>query len=261
MRATLLVSLITVSLVAAAAATAAPTHPPVERAWDEHGRLVLERGLVADDHRLGYERHIRYAEAGHDAKPPKPDKPDKPDKPGNPGDDPGTDCSAPQHRLTGYHWETTYSGYTTAHLAAFNAAGQTWDNATAASIFGGFQAGSLGVAGQLDGVNQIDFVNLGGGGTIAVTTTWYYLSTGEAIESDGQYNTYYAWATDGSPGAMDVENIAAHEVGHTWGLDHPSGPSRKIGCLTMYAYADLGETVKRTLGDGDILGLQTIYGA
>jgi hypothetical protein len=29
----------------------------------------------------------------------------------------------------------------------------------------------------------------------------------------------------------------------------------------MYGYADYGETYKRTLGRGDILGLEAVYGA
>ena len=131
---------------------------------------------------------------------------------------------------------------------------------TGADIFGSINSGVQGTAGQLDGVNQIQFVSLGASTTIAVTTTWYYRSTGQAVESDGQYNTYYAWSTSGAAGAMDVLNIATHEVGHTFGLNHPKG-SGGISCLTMYAYANYGETQKRTLGDGDILGIEAIYGA
>ncbi len=264
MRRFLIVYLMAASIVVASAASAAaPSSPvPIERVWDQHGRLVWERGVAAEDHSLAYEKHVRYADIGADGQAAKPDKPDKPDKPGKPGGGgPGTDCRASQYRLTGYHWKTTYAGYTTGYTAAFNAAAQSWDNATGAGLFGGFAAGSMGVAGELDGVNQIDFVDLDSSGTIAVTTTWYVIATGEAVESDAQYNTDYAWATNGSADAMDVQNIAAHELGHTWGLDHPSGPSRKIGCLTMYAFASLGETQKRTLGDGDIVGLQAIYGA
>ncbi len=245
-------------------ASAPPPGTAVERAWDAQGRVVWERGLVAGVHGLAYEKHIRWDDGAA-----KPDKPDKPGKPGGgPGGGsggggglPGNDCAATQYKLTGYHWTTPYAGYTTGYTAAMNAAGQTWDDATGTDLFGGFQAGSLGTAGELDGVNQIDFVNLGGGGTIAVTTTWYYTSTGQAVESDGQYNTHYSWSTTGAAEAMDVENIAAHEIGHTWGLDHPNGPGHKIGCLTMYAYGVEGETKKRTLGSGDILGLRELYGA
>jgi hypothetical protein len=93
-----------------------------------------------------------------------------------------------------------------------------------------------------------------------VTTTWYNRATHAAVESDGQYNTHYPWSTTGAAGAMDVLDIATHEIGHTFGLNHPKGAGA-ISCLTMYAYANLGETQKRTLGDGDILGIRAVYGA
>ena len=152
-----------------------------------------------------------------------------------------------------------FAATASSYSSVFDAAGRTWDNATGAAVFAGITAGSRGTAGVYDGANQIDFVSLGASTTIAVTTTWYDRSTGRAVESDGQYNTYYAWATDGSPGAMDVLDIATHEIGHSFGLDHPKGAG--ISCLTMYAYADFGETQKRTLGDGDLLGIRSLYGA
>ena len=55
---------------------------------------------------------------------------------------------------------------------------------------------------------------------------------------------------------MDFENIATHELGHSIGMGHPSSE-----CIeeTMYAYADFGETKKRTLNTGDIEGISELY--
>lgn len=219
-----------------------------DQAFDGDGRLVWEKGIRTDSDVIAFERF--YHQASGKA---------KPGGGGSTGGDPGTDCESDAYRATAWKWTAPYSATASAHASLFNSAGNAWDAATGAAIFGGISSGSRGAAGTYDGANQIDFVSLGASSTIAVTTTWYNRFTGQAVESDGQYNTYYAWATDGRAGAMDVLNIATHEVGHTFGLDHPSGAGS--GCLTMYAYANSGETMKRTLGDGDILGIKAIYGA
>lgn len=56
---------------------------------------------------------------------------------------------------------------------------------------------------------------------------------------------------------MDLQNIATHEFGHN-GLGDLRPP--KDQALTMYAYSSLEETIKKTLGAGDILGIQKLYG-
>lgn len=212
------------------------------RVYDEGGRLVWEFGHSSQRPDMGFARHHYAARPG--------------------GGGPAmTDCVSTAYRLAPWKWSAPYSASASLHASLFQAAASLWDDRTQASLNGGITEGSGAAAGVQDFVNQIDFMPLGATSTIAVTTTWYYISSGVAIESDGQYNTYYEWATDGRAGAMDVLNIAAHEIGHTFGLDHPKGQPGKIGCLTMYAYASEGETAKRTLGDGDILGIRAKYGA
>ena len=101
-----------------------------------------------------------------------------------------------------------------------------------------------------------------GGQTLAVTYTWRW-STGE-IESDTLFNTTFKWANLGAEGdgcyetagsVYDVGNIATHEFGHTYGLDHPSSARFE----TMYAYGFSGETLKRSLAVGDRNGANAIY--
>ena len=101
-----------------------------------------------------------------------------------------------------------------------------------------------------------------GGTTLAVTYTWRW-STGE-IESDTLFNTSFAWGNLGAEGdgcyenagnVYDVGNIATHEFGHTYGLDHPSGARFE----TMYAYGYSGETLKRSLASGDVAGANAVY--
>jgi hypothetical protein len=218
-----------------------------ERGYDADGRLLWERGVRTDDDAIAFERSYHYAAKA---------------APGGTGEASSalTDCASPKYVKAGWSWAAPFSAYASSDADLFDAAGRAWDNATGAGIFAGFAAGRLGSAGTRDGVNQVEFVSLGASSTIAVTTTWYNRLSHRAVESDGQYNTYYPWSRDGAAGAMDVLDIATHEVGHTFGLDHPKG-SGGISCLTMYAYANLGETQKRTLGDGDVLGIRAVYGA
>lgn len=241
--------------IAAAIGPAAADQPGedrvTERGYDGAGRLLYEKGIRTDVDGLEFERIYKHVQSG-------------PQNAQNGGPassaNAATDCASTKYVKAGWKWNAPYSAFAASNAALFDQAGNAWDAETGADIFGGVSSGKQGNAGTLDGVNQIEFVSLGASSTIAVTTTWYYRQTGEAVESDGQYNTYYSWSTSGAAGSMDVLNIAAHEIGHTFGLNHPKGAGG-ISCLTMYAYANTGETQKRTLGDGDILGIEAIYGA
>ena len=217
--------------------------------YDELGQLLYRQTLEPSNPLLIKTEHfLRFAENNA-----------KGGKPGGGGGGPATDCSSDANRLTGWHWTSAYSAKAASYASQGSSAGNAWDSETGASIFGGITSGSSGTAGTLDGVNQIAWVSLGASTTVAVTTTWSYRGSGEAVESDGQYNTYYPWATNGASNAMDAQGVMTHEIGHTFGLDHPNGNG--ASCLTMYAYVNYGETHQRTLGDGDILGIQAIYGA
>ena len=57
---------------------------------------------------------------------------------------------------------------------------------------------------------------------------------------------------------MDLQNIAVHELGHSFGLaDIYSSSCAEV---TMYGYSTEGETKKRTLEQPDITGIQKLYG-
>ncbi len=111
-----------------------------------------------------------------------------------------------------------------------------------------------------DGHNQLGFGTYSDQYVIAVTYIWFSTSTW-IEETDIRFNEYYTWNCSGQPGnyEMDIENIAAHELGHTFGLDdlYGGGDSEK----TMYGYADYGETKKRSLHQDDINGICDLYPA
>jgi hypothetical protein len=113
-------------------------------------------------------------------------------------------------------------------------------------------------AGVRDGVNGISYGDYPSAGAIAVTYIWYYGDTGEVIEVDTLFDTDYAWSTSGEPDKMDLQNIATHEFGHWLVLDDLyMKPARR---QTMYGYSGYGETIKITLENGDIAGIEEIYG-
>jgi hypothetical protein len=143
-------------------------------------------------------------------------------------------------------------------LSTITSSSETWDDATGTELFytPTFTNNPV-VSG--DGVNTVGWGNLQPG-VIAVTQLWYNPATKEIVEFDMILNTYYAWgdATTATDEVMDLQNIATHEFGHAGGLGDLKPP--KDSELTMYAYSDHNEVKKRTLGVGDILGIQKLYG-
>jgi hypothetical protein len=109
--------------------------------------------------------------------------------------------------------------------------------------------------------NRVDDLLFGRtGGSLATTYTWQW--NDGTVESDTVFDKGVTWTNfdgigDGcyeGAALYDVQNIATHEFGHSYGLDHPNGRFE-----TMYAYGFSGETLKRTLGAGDIAGIRARY--
>ncbi len=114
-----------------------------------------------------------------------------------------------------------------------------------------------------DGQNEVYFADVADSNTIAVTIIWGIFGgpvwQRQLVEWDQVYDDVsYDWSVDSSgvAGKMDFDNIATHELGHSVGMGDLYN-----SCIdeTMYGYATEGETKKRDLGNGDILGINKLY--
>lgn len=82
---------------------------------------------------------------------------------------------------------------------------------------------------------------------IAMTTLTYNVITGAILDADIEFNTAtFDFTTDDDNVVYDVQNTAAHEVGHLLGFAHSLDQN-----ATMYSSANQGETTKRALSCDD----------
>jgi hypothetical protein len=96
----------------------------------------------------------------------------------------------------------------------------------------------------------------GTGGAVAMASVSFFPWSKEIQSFKIVFDEDEPWGI-GASNAFDIQNVAAHEVGHVVGLDHVNAP--KDGLLTMYRYTTEGETIKRDLGLGDQLGVVDLY--
>jgi hypothetical protein len=200
----------------------------------------------------------------------------------------------------GYYWldgTVTYciniGKQDTAFMAGIQAAFSAWDEASSFynPAYGGTTKSQPGTRqakwkkrlGAFTGAeNTVGFKYLSSQfpDAIAVTFMWNYDSY--LIEVDTALNTdpYFHWwqsSVSGDPDYafwpssqvsdafdVDVQNIMTHEAGHWLVLNdiYNATPGFRGGDenLTMYGYAAENELKKRSLEQGDILGIRSIYG-
>lgn len=254
--ATILLALVLVTTTVPAAADAGLDGEVIDRVEDEEGRPLFQTSTVPGEPGLYLTEVWTYASA------PESDGLGDGQGIGFPVPfDPGTDCDADEHDAWGFRWLDPYYANANAHVDLLDAAGQTWNDATAGEPFGGVQQGTEGPPLTRDGTNQILFDDFDNPDWLAYAHIWWRQVTidGEpvavAAESDQVYDTSDPLTTNPSSGGYDILGLATHEMGHTMGLQHVS-----TECLTMHPILDYGSTAERTLGDGDVVGIQSLYG-
>ena len=156
------------------------------------------------------------------------------------------------HAQPSWNWVEDYYVDNPSLASASATAVTTWEGATSAEIFGSAES-SAGPWGTYDGKNSISFGDYPTSGVLGVTAVWY--RGGTIYEYDVMLDTDF-FSTDGS-GDYDFATVVLHELGHAAGL----GDLYDTACddQVMYGYVAQGET-RTTLGEGDITGIQVLYG-
>lgn len=172
----------------------------------------------------------------------------------------------PDYALLKFHWYSTIQyyinpsnnyGFTATQVVnAITVSANTWDVETSYQVFS-YKTTTSRKAGVRDGFNVVSWGTYSQANAIAVTFIW---ARGKRVlETDCLMNVVFSWSLSGEANKMDVQNIMTHEFGHWCGLKDLYAD--KDYWLTMYGYADYGQTWKRTLGLGDINGLKAVYGS
>jgi len=185
---------------------------------------------------------------------------------GNGGGDPISSCFSVLAK--GASWKTTeqYNVGAGIDAATTQASLDEWNDESTFNIFD-IRNSSILVDGRdevaPDGKNEVDFDDLGTGGTVAVTITWGIFrgnpANRELVEWDTSFNnnSFTFGVFDNTTELMDYENIAVHEFGHSLGLGHPDDSCTDE---SMYRFVDFNETKKRDLEAGDQAGVDELYG-
>ena len=93
-----------------------------------------------------------------------------------------------------------------------------------------------------------------GSGIVAITPVWF-MNSGVISDADVIFNGQdFLFTTTGEFGYFDVQDVAAHELGHFLGLDHSGWAG-----ATMYPYVDPTEILHRSLSQDDVCGLRVAY--
>ena len=112
--------------------------------------------------------------------------------------------------------------------------------------------------GTPDGRNEVGFGRLPA--TDMALTCWW-TRNGHTVEADVKLNkAFFSWTARVRPGCSltwSIEDVATHEFGHAFGLDHVAEVPH--GNLTMSPFIAPCQNGETTLGLGDIRGLERKY--
>ena len=138
---------------------------------------------------------------------------------------------------------------------AVRAGADTWATQSNASVSLSYTGRSTQTTTGYDGVNLVVFRNASSGSAIA--TTYYWSSGNRIVDADIVFWDaafhFFAGAA-GCSGGFYIEDIAAHEFGHSLGMGHSAVPA-----ATMYPSTSACNANNRSLDTDDLTGILFLY--
>ncbi len=158
---------------------------------------------------------------------------------------------------------------------AVSRASATWQAVPSATVRFEYQGMTAAVPGMIDGRTTLGFQDRPELDRVLGATSFLIDTTdGAIVEADVFFNSRFAWSVSvgGTPGRVDLESVALHEVGHLLGLSHSAlGETELTGTggrrvlasgSVMFPIAMAAGTVAdRVLQADDIAGISDLYPA
>ena len=151
----------------------------------------------------------------------------------------------------------------------------TWQAVPSATVRFEFQGMTTSVPGMIDGRTTLGFQDRPEFDRVLGATSFLIDTTdGAIVEADVFFNSRFAWSVSagGTPGRVDLESVALHELGHLLGLSHSAlgeteltgtGGRRVIasGSVMFPIAMAAGTIADRVLQADDIAGISDLYPA
>lgn len=159
--------------------------------------------------------------------------------------------------------------------AAVARAAATWQAVPSATVRFEFQGLTAAPPGLVDGRTTLGFLDRPDLDRVLGATSFLIDTTnGAIVEADVFFNARFAWSVSaqGTPGRVDLESVALHELGHVLGLSHSAlGETELTGSSTRRVIASgsamfpiamsAGSIADRVLHADDIAGISDLYPA
>ena len=156
---------------------------------------------------------------------------------------------------------------------AVGRAAATWSAVESAQVQFAFQGMTSAIPDVVDGRTTIGFLDRSDLEQVLGATSFMIdTTTGAIVEADIFFNTRFQWsvAASGTPGRIDLESVALHELGHLLGLSHsalgetemqPSGNRRVTasGAVMFPIAMSSGTIAERVLHADDVAGVSDLY--